>query len=189
MATKLQSASIVETGNGIRLTFELADREENETIRLHRSLVPDGRWEAIVKNFMPVSPNRYEYLDADVEPARTYFYKLDSRIRDGEIRELYRGSVVVPASEMSLSQNQPNPFNPATTISFVLPEQMRVIMAVFDIDGKLVKTLVDKPLSSGPNKVTWDGTNDRGNSVSSGVYFYRLQAGKRVLTKKMVLLK
>jgi hypothetical protein len=86
-------------------------------------------------------------------------------------------------------QNYPNPFNPYTTIAFTLPRAAYVRVSVFDVEGKLVTTLVNAIRDEGPNEITWDGTDDRGNPVHSGVYFCRLQAGKKMLTKKMVMIK
>jgi len=88
-----------------------------------------------------------------------------------------------------LMQNHPNPFNPTTTISFSLPERNKATLSVFNLEGKLVKTLVNGVLEAGQNQIAWDGTNSSGNQVASGVYFYSLKAGNSTLTKKMVLLK
>jgi hypothetical protein len=89
----------------------------------------------------------------------------------------------------SLDQNFPNPFNPVTTIRFQLEESSRVRLDIFDVRGALVRTLVDGARPAGGNLVTWDGKNDSGQTVSSGVYFYRLTADDFSHTKKMVLLK
>ncbi|HUU28764.1 MAG TPA: CARDB domain-containing protein [archaeon] len=91
----------------------------------------------------------------------------------------------------SLSQNFPNPFNPSATIGYGVPEggSGQVRLRVYDIRGNLVRTLVDKIKEAGYYAVTWDGTDERGLKVSSGVYFYRMQAGGFIQTRKMVLLK
>jgi hypothetical protein len=89
----------------------------------------------------------------------------------------------------TLHQNYPNPFNPSTTISFELMERKHVCLAVYNIEGKIVRLLTDEVLDSGLNKVTWDGTDSYGNPAASGVYFYRMQSGGSVLTKKMVLIR
>ena len=91
----------------------------------------------------------------------------------------------------ALSQNAPNPFNPATTISYSVPEgaAATVDMKVYDIRGQLVRTLVNESKEAGSYTVFWDGTDESGRKVSSGVYFYRMRAGKFVQTRKMVLLK
>jgi hypothetical protein len=95
----------------------------------------------------------------------------------------------VPIPATLLYQNRPNPFNPMTTISFTLSERMHANLSIYNIEGKLVKNILNEAMDEGLNKVTWDGTDAKSNRVSSGVYFYRLKAGKKVLTRKMVLLK
>ena len=88
----------------------------------------------------------------------------------------------------ALNQNYPNPFNPATTIAFDLPLSSRVTLEVFDITGRLVRTLVDGQMPAGRHRVIWDGRGEAGQPVASGVYLYRLQAGDFVQTRKMVLM-
>jgi hypothetical protein len=94
-----------------------------------------------------------------------------------------------PAYAFSLSQNRPNPFNPATTIEYTVARRGRVSLRVYDVAGRLARTLVDDDKDAGVHRATWDGRNDGGGRVASGVYFYRLASGRKVITKKMVLLK
>jgi len=89
----------------------------------------------------------------------------------------------------TLRQNSPNPFNLQTTISYSLPENSEVTIDVYNISGQKVRTLVNGFQTAGYKTVTWDGTNDSGQPVSSGVYFYRIKAGESSQTKKMTLLK
>ncbi|MEW5794839.1 MAG: T9SS type A sorting domain-containing protein [Candidatus Zixiibacteriota bacterium] len=97
----------------------------------------------------------------------------------------YKGesSALNPAT-FALDQNYPNPFNPVTEIGFALPTADDVTLEVFNVLGQKVATLVDGRVEAGAHRVTWDGSDQ-----SSGVYFYRLTAGKQVLSKKMLLLK
>lgn len=88
-----------------------------------------------------------------------------------------------------LSQNYPNPFNPSTEIKFSVPKGERVRVAVYNSIGKLVKVLVDDNLLPGNYRVTWNGEDERGQKVSSGVYLYRMETPSFQATKKMVLLK
>src|SRR3990170_2276974 len=81
-------------------------------------------------------------------------------------------------SKFELTQNYPNPFNAATSIQFNLPQSSKVKLEIFNILGQKVKTLVNEKLSAGYKKVTWDGTDEKGNNVASGVYFYFLNADK-----------
>ncbi|MFH1688343.1 MAG: S8 family serine peptidase [bacterium] len=94
-----------------------------------------------------------------------------------------KGNPAVPA-QFSLAQNYPNPFNPSTEISFEIPVASSVTLEVYNIMGQRVTTLVDDNLEAGQHSVTWDAGRH-----SSGVYFYRLDAGSFVSTKKMVLMK
>ena len=88
-----------------------------------------------------------------------------------------------------LYQNYPNPFNPSTSIEFSLPARERVSLKVFDVSGRLVRTLVDGQLSDGTHRYTWDGRNARGSSVASGVYFYVLRSESIKQSRKAVLLR
>ncbi|RMH97260.1 MAG: T9SS C-terminal target domain-containing protein, partial [Calditrichaeota bacterium] len=92
-------------------------------------------------------------------------------------------------AQFQLLQNYPNPFNPVTNVEFGLPNTEWVTLKVYDLLGREVKTLVDQRLPAGYHTVQWDGTNHAGQSVVSGVYLYRLEAGNFVQTRKMVLLR
>jgi serine protease AprX len=97
-------------------------------------------------------------------------------------------------TEFSLEQNYPNPFNPVTTIRFkVKGERLKAptptSLKIYNILGQLVRTIVDEPKSAGEYEVVWDGKNERGEEMASGIYFYRLKAGDFTETRKMLLLK
>lgn len=96
-------------------------------------------------------------------------------------------SINVPHS-FGLSQNYPNPFNPSTTIKYQLPENSDVILAVYNALGQRVKTLINKKQKAGEYAISWDGIDENGIRVSSGLYFLRLKAGDFVHTCKMILL-
>jgi hypothetical protein len=88
-----------------------------------------------------------------------------------------------------LYQNYPNPFNPSTKIEFSLPERAQVTLEIYNISGKRVKRLVDEELPSGQWSVIWDGEDDKGMEVASGIYFYRLKTSQFTQTRKMVLIR
>ncbi len=93
-------------------------------------------------------------------------------------------------TKLALQQNRPNPFNPATTIFYEVPEHAaRVTLRVYDVSGRLVRTLVDGRQAAGPGRIDWNGRNDAGGTVASGVYYYRLAAGAIQQTRRMVMLK
>ena len=107
------------------------------------------------------------------------------------IADLITGVGDVPAEQTMLDQNEPNPFNPTTTIRFRIDEAGHVSLTVFSTSGARVRTLVDgtRVPRAGGHEVVWDGRDDNGRSVASGVYFYRLEAGGIVSTRKMTMLK
>ena len=90
---------------------------------------------------------------------------------------------------LELHPNRPNPFNPTTTIPFGVPEDMEVEIVLFDVAGRLVRTLQRGRMNPGFHEVSWDGRDSAGEVVGSGVYLCRLRAGSTVITRKMVLLK
>ena len=94
----------------------------------------------------------------------------------------------LPDSYM-LRQNYPNPFNPVTTISYDLPEDSNVLISVYDLAGRKIKTLINKNQRAGFHSVNWNGTNDHGVSISSGIYAYIIQSGEFRQMKKMIFLK
>jgi hypothetical protein len=97
--------------------------------------------------------------------------------------------VIAIPDEFALHYNYPNPFNPVTTIRYELPEDTDVHLVIYDILGKHVKTLVNQTQEPGYKSVRWNGRNDMGQTVSAGMYFYRIQAGSFSKVQKMVLLK
>jgi flagellar hook assembly protein FlgD len=91
-----------------------------------------------------------------------------------------------------LAQNQPNPFRAAdavTTISFRLSNPADAQLRIYDASGRMVRTLVNGPLTSGAHNLAWDGSDDQGRELNSGVYFYRLKAGAFEQSRRMTLLR
>ncbi|MDZ7367205.1 MAG: CHRD domain-containing protein [candidate division KSB1 bacterium] len=91
--------------------------------------------------------------------------------------------------QFALLANYPNPFNPATTIRYDLPRNVHVKLAIYDLLGKKVRTLVDAEEAAGFKHITWDGASDAGVRVVSGVYLYRVEAGDFSMTRKMILMR
>ncbi|MBW7996472.1 MAG: alpha/beta fold hydrolase [Candidatus Glassbacteria bacterium] len=109
------------------------------------------------------------------------------------IRQALNGTITGPILPKAsiLGQNVPNPFNPSTTVSFTVPvgPSHAVSLKIFDLRGKLIRTLVNELKETGTHQVIWDGTDESGRKVASGVYLYRMKAGEFVQTRKMVILK
>ncbi|MDP4197614.1 MAG: GxGYxYP family putative glycoside hydrolase [Bacteroidota bacterium] len=141
-----------------------------------------------------------EYLDQAWEDIYVIFE--DGMKSDGYGASLYNISIREPKettavekiekkipNEFHLEQNFPNPFNPVTMIRYNLNESSNVKLDVFDLLGRHVRSLVNAELQKGNYSVRWDGLDDMGQKVQSGIYFYRLSAGQMTETRKMVLLK
>jgi fibronectin-binding autotransporter adhesin len=113
----------------------------------------------------------------------------NANLNDGYSAALNSVTVREIPSEFALSQNYPNPFNPTTSIKFAIPENANVQLNVYNMLGQKVRTIMDGMQDAGYYTVNWDGTNDLGSKVSSGIYIYRISAGKYNATMKMNLLK
>lgn len=96
---------------------------------------------------------------------------------------------VSPPKEFHLYDNFPNPFNPSTKIAFELPVASKVKLVIYDNIGREVRTLTDEEHPAGYIELTWDGRNESGTTVSSGIYFYRISTEKWHSVKKMVVMK
>ena len=92
-------------------------------------------------------------------------------------------------SRYVLKQNYPNPFNPETTIRFELPEKSQISLNIYDITGKLIKTLVNGKKEAGYHLVIWNGKDEKGRDVTSGIYFYQIESKGFSQIKQCLLLK
>lgn len=92
-------------------------------------------------------------------------------------------------SHFELLQNYPNPFNPETNIAFQLPTDNHIYLEIYDLNGRRVKTLFNNQINEGTHHVKWDGTDDSGKQVASGIYIYRLKSGRLIQSRKMLLIR
>ena len=107
-----------------------------------------------------------------------------------DILTAVRGEDVLPPEEFVLRQNYPNPFNPSTTINFRLRKRSKMALRIYDVTGQEVRKLADRFFSAGVHAVVWDGKDNLGRSVASGVYFYKLSDHENnVQSKRMLFLK
>ncbi len=122
--------------------------------------------------------NIYNYPQASLTPTDSVATAIDREKNLAEIPNRY-----------SLAQNYPNPFNPTTEIKFSIGRHEKVSLVVYDILGREVRTLVNDDMVPGEHKVEWNGRNDLGNRVASGVYIYKLETDNFSKVRKMVLMK
>ncbi len=92
-------------------------------------------------------------------------------------------------SKYQLKQNFPNPFNPSTTIRYSLSSPQKIYIRIYDVSGQLVKDIIEEHKQAGEYNVKWNGKNNSGQRVSSGVYYYQMTVGNETQAKKMILIK
>ena len=187
---ELTSFTAQVSEKGVLLNWTTATELNNQGFNVERKTIG---WETI--GYVPgygttTEPKSYSFLDNEVTTG-TYTYRLKQIDFDGTISYSNEIEVVVnfTPGNFELFQNYPNPFNPTTTIKFSIAQDAKVSLVVYDMLGQKVRTLVDNVQEAGYYSVRWDGTNDFGSKVSSGIYIYRLQAGNFVQTMKMNLMK
>ncbi len=131
----------------------------------------------------------HSYLDATVEAGRTYHYELVIRTAGGDVFRSPVATVTVPTFITTLEQNQPNPFNPSTTVTYTLSERAFTSISIYNAAGALVARLDEGEHERGTHRVEWNGRDAAGRPVASGVYIYRLEGAVGVNARKMLLLK
>jgi hypothetical protein len=179
------------TGSGNQLSWDQCPDEDFQYFCVYRSSDPD---------FVPEpadlvhTTTTTSWIDPDYDGWNVY-YKITALDFVGNESDPASAGTVTAVAEpvipqtFALYQNVPNPFNPTTAIRYDVPVGGgEVTLRVYDVSGRLVRALVDGPEGPGAKMVTWDGRNDRGQAVSSGVYFYRMTAPGFDTTHKMVLL-
>ncbi len=135
------------------------------------------------------SPKSYSYTDSPTG-GTSFSYRLKQIDYDGNFEYYDAITVLLNGSDRAkLLQNNPNPFNPSTAIKFYIPNDSKVRIAIYDILGREVTTLLDEQKQAGYHIVYWNGNDKNGIAAASGIYLYRLTVGNYVKTKKMNLLK
>jgi hypothetical protein len=138
---------------------------------------------------------RYQYIDRNLIPGDTYIYHLQTVSIGGFETQMVNleasGSPQLPPSSFVLKDAYPNPFNPATTIEYVVPYVAEVQITIYDILGHTVRELVRAQLAPAIYQSIWDGTDDKGMNVPSGVYFYQMVGGQGIFreSRKILLIR
>jgi hypothetical protein len=189
VATLLENFSASYRENGIEISWNLVEEGVDMQFFVLRSKSPGGYFVDLNAENVTSHGMAYSYRDEDVTPGGTYRYRVDVLDEEGR-RTLFETTTIdVPAPAVTLQKVYPNPFNPQTTIAYAIPETGPVALGIYDARGRLVRTLVDEIQPHGSHVQSWNGTNDNGIAVASGVYYVRLQSKGRIRTKKAVLLR
>ncbi len=168
-----------------QLFKETASFSTHRGLGVWRNPAEGGTYRSTGGQFVFISGRPYRYDHDDLRANVEY-------ILGNFLDEPYEPTGAEKASPklvFNLRQNFPNPFNPVTNIRFTIPEKCFVSLNVYDVSGRLVKTLVSKEIPANVYSINWDGTNREGQNVASGVYFYRIVAGSFIAAKKMVLIR
>jgi hypothetical protein len=182
----LQAYNATWLENRVEIVWRLADVTGELSFDITRTA--DGRVETTRDARVLRSGDNYVFEDYAAEPGNTYHYRITIH-EDGEAATSFETTITTPAGSLALEQNVPNPFNPNTSIPFSIDRDTHVSLKVYDSSGRLVTTLVDRPMRAGRHSEQWNGRDSAGNPATTGVYFFRLTAGSKTLTRKGVLLK
>ena len=190
--------------DGCTLEWTTQTEVNNLGFHIYRSTTKDGEYIRVNKKIIEGAGNSamsrtYKYIDESVDSnVETYFYYLEDVDVAGvknrfQIIEVTKVSQPIP-KKFALLQNYPNPCNPETWMPFMLPEDATVTFKIYDAAGHVVRTLYLGKRMAGmfldkSSAAYWDGKNETGERIVSGIYFYAIKAGKFVSVKKMVLLK
>jgi hypothetical protein len=196
-ATLLQSYSATASGSGARIEWTLSGAAADIEFFVLRARATPAAFLEIAAGAFPGAPGSplsgngtaFSFADRTCEPGETYRYRVDAREGDERTTLFETGPVAIPAAPTALFQNQPNPFNPSTTIRYFVSGECDVSLEVYDITGSLVRRLESGRAGKGMRAVEWNGLDERGNRSSAGVYIYRLRAGKDTFSRKMILVR
>ncbi len=187
--TLLDSYTAAYKNSFIELSWSLIEYDENAEFIISRT---DGN----IEDYRSLSDgeaqhrnNAYYFRDEKFDCGSTYKYRVEV-INNQEKQILFETDAIeTPQLPLTLWQNHPNPFNPMTRIRYYLPENCHVRIDIYDISGRRIARLVNENQSKGNHDVGWNGKDAKGTNVASGVYFYKLQAAKETITRKMVILR
>ncbi len=192
-------SNVLDSAKTNIVRFILEDNQQVGSVSLHYSTLNDTLWQEISLDYND------PYWEAQIPSLLLGYYsfklvasdlqgnsikcEMMPAFRMDDVSAINQPVVKTMPHKFQLFQNYPNPFNPSTTIAYQLPERSHVKLAIYDITSRQVRTLVDEVQLAGNYRTAWDGTDEYGRSVSSGVYISVLEAGKYKQTKKLILLK
>ncbi|MBD3161255.1 MAG: hypothetical protein GF346_03585 [Candidatus Eisenbacteria bacterium] len=176
-------------GDGVALSWEPIDDRPRADYRIYRA--PAGAAKEPTA-LVTLDGEARDYLDADADPSQPYRYWIGSRDPVGRETRVgpfqYDGPADAPL-RLALESRSPNPARGRCELSYAVPRKGRVTLSIYDLSGRLVRTLIDGAVEAGVRNAVWDGRDDRGHDLPSGIYLGRLQAGPGERTLKMTLLR
>ena len=184
---KVMSPSLVNFQENVMVSYT---QKEAGVLKILAADLQGGSIEAMDKTYLtlPVEFIGNERDIANVSLDGIYLAGADGSLIETVARTNASEVKVIPG-EFALHQNFPNPFNPSTEIRFDLPEAGKVNLAIYNLMGQKIRTLSSGEMTPGYHAIVWDGTNDMGSQVATGMYFYAIQTSEFQATKKMLFMK
>lgn len=192
LTVKLASFTALSSDNEVTLRWRTESETNNAYFIVQKSSKKDGEYRDIATISASAS-GTYEFRDEDVFGGEVNYYRLTdvsttgAKITHPAIKVLVNGRP--RPTTYALTQNMPNPFTDRTMIEYSIPVEGKVELGIYDVTGKLIRTLVSDNQSVNYYRVMWNGTDNSGNRVASGVYFYKLSSGNFETSQKMTFLK
>ncbi len=184
-------SGLVVERKGVELKWETTVEVAHAGFNLLRKSSSDADYQQVNKHLIRSDcTNKYSFIDRNITVGEAYNYKLEDVSISGEKTQHDPITVFVARpKDYKLFQNYPNPFNPTTRIEYQLPKPAMLTIKIYNTMGQEVKTLVDEAKEAGYHAVIWNGLDNSGTPVASGVYYYRLVTKTFTEVKKMVLLR
>jgi hypothetical protein len=188
VATLLQESAALYGNGAVEITWRLSRMDDGARFGVSRREEGATAYGAPSSD-IEVDGLLFTYRDGSVVPGKGYRYQVEYTDGSGSHILFETDRIAIPAMPLALEQNWPNPFNPSTTISYYLPESVRVRLEIFDVSGRRVACLVDKAEERGNHSAVWNVAAESGRPAAAGLYIYRLTAGHETLSRKMVLVR
>ncbi len=189
VATLLQNFSAEFKKSNITLRWSLSGADGIIQFYVLRAEAGIGIFRELVDPEIEYDGFSFTFSDADFEPGAAYLYRIEVADESGRRVLFETDPISTPSAQLALFQNQPNPFNPSTTIQYFLPERAFVSLKVYDALGREISCLVSREMPKGQHSIDWTGQDANGKTIASGVYFYSLESGKNIISRKMILLR
>ena len=175
--------------SGVLIEWRVSGSERVSKFILRRVAGNGGTFGVIATIETKRDRANYSYSDGEVGRGKLYRYRLYAAEEQTERMLFETGEIRTPGPEKLIITNHPNPFNPSTAIEYFLPIETGVVIKIYDPMGRKVRELLRCRQKEGKQRVEWNGHDDSGNPVSSGIYFCYLKAGKTSIFRKIVLMR
>lgn len=193
---ELASFNVESVGGRVIISWSTLSESENLGFHIYKCTTLKGTRvrvnESLIKGAInSETRNDYKFEERVTEPDQEFYYWLADVATDGTMEYHGPKRIVTQAvpDDYGLEENYPNPFNPVTAITYMVKEAGHVDLNVYNLRGQRIRSLVNANKEAGEYTVTWDGRNENGETVTSGMYFYMFQVNGFRATKKMTLLK